>query len=132
MSYANTLNTIDEQLLTDLSAEQAAIVEGGMLLKIHSIEAAHAGADVAGADDTYIKVDSSKIWGVTSMSTGSKRSVNYEKSFTYNASVALFDEDWGPDDYLGGFSVSRVTNGEQIAQVSRGGSTYNVYYSVAA
>jgi hypothetical protein len=132
MSTLNQLTAIDKTLLTDLTAEQSAIVEGGKTLTINRIEAVNAGADFAGADETYIKVDSTKIWGVTSMSDGSVKSVNFTKDFTYSASIALFDEDWGPDDYMGGFSVSSLTNGEAVRQVSGSGSTYNIYYSVTA
>lgn len=132
MSTFNQLNTIDEQLLTELTVEQASIVEGGKTLIIHGIEAAHAGADIGSADDTYIKVDSRKIWGENSMSNGSYKTVNYAKDFTYAASIALFDEDWGNDDYMGGFTVSNLTNGQAVRQVSGSGSTYNVYYSVTA
>lgn len=132
MSTFNQLTTIDTNLLTDLTAEQSAIVEGGKTLKIYSIEAAFANADLGTADDTYIKVDSKKIWGEYSMQTGYKRTVNYEKPFAYSASIQLFDEDWGPDDYLGGFAVSRPTNGRAVAQVSGGGSNYNVEYEVFA
>lgn len=132
MTTFNQLTNIDSTLLTDLTAEQSAIVEGGKTLTIHSIEAASAGADVAGADDTYIKVDSNKIWGVTSMSDGSHKTVNFSKDFTYATSISLFDEDWGADDYMGGFSVSNLTHGVKAKQVSGGGSTYNVYYEVTA
>ncbi|NJK51713.1 MAG: hypothetical protein HC936_01110 [Leptolyngbyaceae cyanobacterium SU_3_3] len=63
MSTLNQLNAIDETLFTELTAEQSEIVEGGMFLKIYSIESVVSRADVAGADDAYIKFQGNKVWG---------------------------------------------------------------------
>lgn len=131
MFQGNALNTIDEQLLTDLTAEQSAIVEGGKTLQIHDIYAVKAGADTGSADDTYIKIGSKKVWGENSMKTGTYRNVNISQDFSDYASVSLFDEDWGNDDFLGNFVVSAPVQGK-IATVSGSGSTYEVHYSVLA
>lgn len=130
MFHGNALNTIDEQLLTDLPAEQAAIVEGGKWLTIHDIKAEKAGADTGSADDTYIKINNSKVWGEASMVTGTYRNVNVGRYFSDSASVSLFDEDWGPDDFMGNFVVSEL--GENSRTVSGGGSRYTIHYTVSA
>lgn len=131
MFHDNALNTIDEQLLTDLTAEQSAIVEGGKTLIIHDIYAVKAGADYKSADDTYIKVNGKKIWGENSMLTGTYRNVNIGFEFSDYASVSLFDEDWGNDDLLGNFVASTPVQGDSKT-VSGSGSTYKIRYSVIA
>lgn len=131
MFHGNALNTIDEQLLIDLTAEQSAIVEGGKTLTIHDIYAVKAGADYGSADDTYIKVGNKKVWGENSMITGTYRNVNVSQDFSDYASVSLFDEDWGADDFMGNFVTSTPVQGA-YATVSGGGSTYRLRYSVSA
>ena len=130
MFQGNALNTIDEQLFTELTAEQSAIVEGGKWLTIHDIKAEKAGADYGSADDTYIKINNQKVWGENSMITGTYRNVNVSRSFSDYASVSLFDEDWGADDFMGNFVVSDL--GEGYRTVSGGGSTYTIHYTVSA
>ena len=124
-----------EQLFTELTAAEAAVVEGGLRLTINRIQAIKAGADVVGADDTYITVNGRKIWGDYSMTTGQTRSVN--RSLTTQGSssrVELFDDDPWPnrDDSLGGFTAVN-TNNRLIRQRTRGsGSIYDVYYRATA
>jgi hypothetical protein len=65
-----------EQLFSELTPAEAAVVEGGLRLTIDRIQAIRAGADPIGADDTYITVNGTKIWGDYSMTTGQTRSVN--------------------------------------------------------
>ncbi len=134
MSTLNALNSIDEQLFTDLTAEQSAIVEGGKFLYIQGIQAINAGADTFGADETYMTFTDStgkkSALNETSMSTGSYKAVNFGTPFDGVGSIQLFDSDWGSDDYMGGFTVSAATNGTAIRRVSGSGSTYDVYYSV--
>lgn len=131
MFHNNALNSIDEQLLTDLTAEQSAIVEGGKTLTIHDIYAVKACADYKSADDTYIKINNKKVWGENSMLTGTYRNVNVSQNFSDYASVSLFDEDWGNDDLLGNFVASDPVQGA-YATVSGSGSTYKIRYSVTA
>ncbi len=67
------------------------------------------------------------------MSTGQYAGVELGVRFDGSASIALFDADGGlngSDDYMGGFTASGATNGQAVARVSGGGSTYDVYYEV--
>ncbi len=136
MSNLNTLNTINEELFTELTTEQAETVEGGKWLYIESITCLTAGADTFGQDDTYVKVTDSRgtvtALSETEMGTGEYRSVDYWRSFSSNASINLYDSDWGNDDYLGGFNVSAPTNGVVTGQTWGNGSLYDVRYAVYA
>lgn len=132
MSTINFSN--NDQLVTELTSEQAAVVEGGAKqVFIRKIQAIRAGADTVGADDTYITVNGSKMFGPRGMSTGNTASVNRGVGFSGSATVSLFDQDGflnGADDFMGSFSVSSVTRGTQVARVSGSGSTYDVFYRV--
>ncbi len=121
--------TANEQLFTELTPEQAAIVEGGLFIHIEKIHAIKAGADTLSKDDTYIKINGEKLWGEKSFGTGQERDVNRGLSVDSSfARVTLFDEDWGNDDYLGGFTARNTNGSLRRAQVSGSGSTYDVYY----
>jgi hypothetical protein len=134
MTSTNALNTIDQQLLTDLTVEQSAIVEGGRFLYIQGIQAIKAGADSTSNDDTYMtftdSTGSKTALGETSMSTGKYKAVNFGTTFEGVGSIQLFDSDVFFDDSMGGFQVSSPTNGLAVKRVSGSGSTYDVYYSV--
>ena len=124
------MTQVQTDLLTELTDEQAATVEGGLFLLITGLQAIKAGADLVGNDDTYLTVNGSKLWGSQDFSTGTYRSVNRGLDVGSSGRIELFDQDgWfnGDDDNMGGFTVSSATNGAR-ARVSGSGSTYDVYY----
>lgn len=120
-----------EELFTELTPAEAAVVEGGVRVVIDRIQAIKAGADPVGADDTYITVNGDKIWGNYSMTTGQTAFVG--KSYTApgsSAQVRLFDADPWPnrDDQMGGFTAVNTRGVLTPVRVSGSGSTYDVYY----
>ncbi|MEG4085160.1 hypothetical protein [Microcoleus sp. POL10_C6] len=121
----------NEQLFSELTPAEAAVVEGGVRVVIDRIQAVRAGADLIGADDTYITVNGIKIWGDYSMTTGQTRFVN--RSYTASGSsaqVRLFDADPWPndDDSMGQFTAVNTSGALRRAPVSGAGSSYDVYY----
>jgi hypothetical protein len=120
-----------EQLFSELTPAEAAVIEGGLRLTIDRIQAIRAGADPVGADDTYIKVNGTKIWGDYSMTTGQTRSVNrgYTASGS-SAQVQLFDADPWPngDDRVGHFTAVNTNGVLTRERVGENGSMYYVYY----
>jgi hypothetical protein len=136
MATLNQLNAIDEALLTDLTAEQSAIVEGGKFIFIQGIQCIKAGADPESNDDTYMTFTDTagknvRALSETGMATGQYKEVNFATNFEGTGSVRLFDSDWVFDDPMGGFNVSQ-TNVGAVTRVSGSGSTYDVFYSVYA
>ena len=120
-----------EQLFSELTPAEAAVVEGGFRVVIDRIQAIRAGADPVGADDTYITANGRKIWGEYSMTTGQTRNVN--QGYTgpgSSAQVQLFDADPWPnrDDQMGGFTASNTNGALRRVRVNGSGSTYDVYY----
>lgn len=49
-----------------------------------------------GADEAYIKLNGSKVWGPRSINNGQKIDVNISRTFSGSVNINLFDEDW-PD-----------------------------------
>ncbi len=120
----------NEPLFSELTPTEAAVVEGGIRLKIVRIQAIRAATDNSGPDDTYITVNGAKIWGNFSMMTGQSRTVNKTlRPSGSSARVELFDDDPGSgDDSMGGFTASNTSGVLTRVRVSGGGSTYDVFY----
>lgn len=127
----------NEQLFTELTPQQAAIVEGGLqritLLQLRSIKSA---ADSDGTDEVYATFNGQVPLGTrsTSISTGvttNKFAQGFNLSGASSVRVRLFDQDGSlggtNDDPLGSFSVSSPGNGTR--RVSGSGSEYEVSYS---
>lgn len=49
-----------------------------------------------GADEAYIKLNGSTVWGPRSINNGQKIDVNVSRTFSGSVNINLFDEDW-PD-----------------------------------
>jgi hypothetical protein len=131
-----SLSHANEQLFTELTAEEASVIEGGTTLIIHNATAIRAGADFgpSNGDDLYIKVNGRKVYGTDNdVDTGETANIYKRVYFNGTARVNLFDNDPWPndDDYMGGFTVgSTPTNGKRTMRVSGSGSTYDITYSV--
>ncbi|MEH2211417.1 hypothetical protein [Nostoc sp.] len=123
-----------ENLFTELTSEQSSAIEGGGFLLIDGFQIINAGADSTSGDDPYITVNGQTLAGrFDDVGTGQYIAVNRGLGFDGLANVNFFDYDDffnGGDDYLGGFTVTGATNGQNVTQVSGGGSTYDVYYRV--
>ncbi|MDZ8035741.1 MULTISPECIES: hypothetical protein [unclassified Nostoc] len=131
----NAAVVAQEQLFTNLTPEEAAIIEGGYNLYVSSIVCLKDGADSFSQDDVYANVTVDEISSrldVGGMSAGDGKNLGWEFNFFENAEISFFDSDWpDSDDALGGFSVSGPTNGIQRTTISGGGSRYRVSYSVS-
>ncbi|BAZ15789.1 hypothetical protein NIES4071_76610 [Calothrix sp. NIES-4071] len=131
-----SLSTSNEQLFTELTAEEASVLEGGATLILYNATAIKADADFgpSNGDDLYIKVNGRKIFGTADdVDTGETVNIGKRISFSGTAKVNLFDGDPWPndDDSLGGFTVgSTPTYGTRTARVSGSGSTYDITYSI--
>ncbi|NEO24777.1 hypothetical protein [Moorena sp. SIO4A5] len=122
----------EKQLFTELTSEEAAVIEGGLTLKLYSIKALKANADWGrfNRDDTYILVNGRTVWGVHKMKTGQTRNINKFVDFNNFANIQLFDRDFGKDDFMGGFIVNQPTGGKLRGFAWGSGSTYALIYEV--
>lgn len=91
-------NNQQEQLFTELTDEQSAVVEGGATFFVESIRAFNASKQ----DDLYMKVNGVKIISSKDINSNETRHVNKGQEFTSSARVQLWDDDRWPngDDKL--------------------------------
>ena len=120
----------DEQLFTELTPEQAAVIEGGKTLRLYSITCLKAGADPAGNDEAYLKLGDQKIWS-SSMGTGDYLAINKSYGFEGAPNLSLYDDDASPnrDDLIDSVGVNGGT-GFLSRQFEGSGSKYQVNYQV--
>ncbi|WP_414586691.1 hypothetical protein [Scytonema sp. PCC 10023] len=137
MSNINTaISTSDEQLFTELTPEEGAVIEGGAILLLHKAIALRASSDITpgvNGDDVVIKVNGEKIFGTKkNVQTGDTFDIEKFYSFNGTASVNFFDADvaGNPDDHLGGFNVNNPTNGKKWITIHGSDSRYQVQYEV--
>ena len=119
----SNLNQLSASLFTELTADQAQMLEGGKridILQVRCIQASN------GFDNLSFTINGQNVlFGRTiGIQTGGVANVGASANFNSTASVRLFDR----GSSLGGFSTS--SSGQQTQRVSGGGSTYEVTYRV--
>lgn len=125
-----------EQLFTELTPEEAAVIEGGKkTLTLHKIKCVKANMDTPASlnsDDVYIKIGDLKVWGTNSMDDGHIIDFNnIAMDFDGSINVSLWDDDPGFDDHIATRSVSSITNGwKSLAFENPNGSSYRLTYKV--
>ena len=128
--------TINEELFTELTAEEGSVIEGGAWLYLESATAIKAGADFgwSNGDDVYARINGTTTRQTNDVDTGETANFFEWRLFISGVvSIDLFDNDLWPnsDDNLGGFTVgSNPTNGSVTRRISGSGSTYDVTYRV--
>lgn len=122
---------IPQSLCTELTDEQASIVQGGKKLRIKSITALKANADWGWwrDDDVYAVVDGERF-GIGSFKTGDSKQVNIVKEVGSEGIVRFFDQDrFTSDDPVGSMRVSKnIKDGSLV--VFGSGSKYEIRYSL--
>jgi hypothetical protein len=134
MSSNNLISTLDSQLFTELSTEQAAVVEGGLSqVQILTVRCVKAGADSDGTDEVFASFNGtdSNFGRPITMRTGSVANFGQSGGSGNSIRVALFDKDGSnrnSADFLGGFTVSSAVRNPQTRRISGSGSTYEVTF----
>lgn len=121
-----------EQLFTELTSEEAAVIEGGAELRLYSIEAIKTGMDSFGSDDVYLKVNGSKEWGTTKMSAGDTKYISKNRIVgDGKTTIDLFDDDPWPrrDDLIATIKVGK-TNGYKTVTLKNSKSEYRLTYAI--
>ncbi len=141
------LIAIDEQLFTEVTPEQAAIVEGGLRVQLTQLTCLQAGADGGGSEEVWVSYLTDKPPAVpanavngpdvtlaspTSMSAGSVKNISsLSSSSNSGVTVNFFDKDGSTEigsDFLGQFFVGRAGS-NQSRTISGSGSTYRVTFN---
>jgi hypothetical protein len=117
----SNLNLLSESLFTELTTDQAQMLEGGKridILLVRCIKASN------GSDLLSFTVNGNKVGNSINIQTGGVANVGASANFGGLARVRLFDRGIS----LPSFDAS--SNGQQTQRVSGGGSTYDVTYRV--
>ncbi|RUT08336.1 hypothetical protein DSM106972_015040 [Dulcicalothrix desertica PCC 7102] len=134
MSSNNLISKLNTELFTELSTEQAAVVEGGLnQVQILTVRCIKAGADSDGTDEVFASFNGtdSNFGRPISMRTGSVANFGQSGGSGNSIQVALFDKDGsnrGAADLLGSFRVSSPVRNPQTRRISGNGSTYEVTF----
>jgi hypothetical protein len=125
---------IDESLFTELTADQAQILEGGKRIDILNVRCIRACADPDGTDELFFVINGQILMRDRPivMQNGSVANIGAIVPFDGTADVRLFDKDGDTKadaDLLGSFSVS--ASGQKTVRVSGSGSMYDVTYRVS-
>jgi hypothetical protein len=94
--------------------------------------------DWTGADEPYLLVNGSRVWGNASMNNRESEDIYRTREESGSTEIRLYDEDAGgifdPDDLLGTVTVdeSQIDQGTQQGHFIEDGANYTLYYTVEA
>lgn len=131
MAHSNSINLIalseiNEQLFSEVSPEQAAIVEGGLRVQLLSLRCLAAGG---GSDQVFATFNGVRGSLTQSMVKGSVANFGDAGGSSSRVKVRFFDESNG-NAFVGGFNAdARVSQGNPRSVIIVGnGSRYQVTY----
>jgi hypothetical protein len=97
-----------QALITELTAQQAAAIQGGFGFRLDSLEVIQGGGDFGSGDDPLVNVNGTKVFSRVNVSAGDVFSIN--KTFALgNASsldITLSDDDDDDDDLIQSLSFT--------------------------
>lgn len=119
------LSEINDQLFTEVSPEQAAIVEGGLRVQLLQLRCLKAGG---GSDQVFAEFNGARSgFGTQFMRTNSV--ANFAEAGGSGSSVRVRLRDANNNRSLGSFVVSSTTRNSQTKRISGNGSTYDVTFN---
>jgi len=122
----------DEALFTELTASEAALIEGGSVLELQTLTAKKVGADWSNdSDDIYILVNGKDTGFYNQMKTGQTATIGKFVNFSGFAVIELFDKDWNSnDDKIGSFTITGGALAGDTKSLSGSGSEHLLSYRV--
>lgn len=122
----------NQPLFTELTPEQAAVIEGGLTLRLDSLEAIQTGSDTVTGDDPLIKVNGFSVFSLTNVNLSNNRENNIfaiNQSFDVGDSISIEitdDDDGlnGGDDLIESFTFTGT--GTFIQNFQNDFSSYNL------
>jgi hypothetical protein len=124
----SNLNLLSESLFTELTADQAEMLEGGKRITILNVRCIQASN---GSDKLFFTINGEDVmFGRTiGMQPGSVANVGVSANFSPGkAKVLMFDKDNSSSSRVGGFHA--FDNGTKTRQVGENGSKYEVTYQI--
>jgi hypothetical protein len=122
----SNLNLLPESLFTELTADQAQVLEGGKRITILLVRCIQA---TNGSDKLFFTINGENVGSTINMQAGSVANVGVSANFSPGkAVVLLFDKDNSASPRIGGFHA--FDNGTKTRQVGSNGSKYEVTYQI--
>lgn len=119
------LSEINEQLFTEVSPEQASIVEGGLRVQLLQLRCLEAGG---GSDQVFAEFNGTASGSTVFMQRNSV--ANFARSGTGSSVVVRLRDRSNNNAFLGGFRVSTVTGkNTQRKIIGANGSRYEVTFN---
>ncbi len=128
-----------EQLFTELTPEEAAVIEGGVRITLSKIKCVKANMDTPASlnsDDVYIKLGNQTIWGPKSMDDGHE--INLGNLATdipgSTVKIGLWDDDPAPnpDDKIQERTYGITNSWRTVSFMNANGSHYQLTFYVSA
>ena len=131
-SHSKLYPAADEQLFAELTAAEAALIEGGSVLELHALGAIQAGADCSNdIDEIYILVNGQDTGFYQEMRTGQTATIGKFMNFSGFAVIELFDKDCNSnDDKIGSFTITGGALAGDTKSLSGNDSEYLLAYRV--
>ncbi|WP_373538743.1 hypothetical protein [Chamaesiphon sp.] len=122
----SNLNLLPESLFTELTTDQAQMLEGGKRITILSVRCIQASN---GSDKLFFRINGQEVMRrKIGMQTGGVANVGVAENFDGTATVRFYDNSVA--HLVGGFDVSSNSNGQKTQRISGSGSIYDVTYQV--
>jgi hypothetical protein len=88
--------------------------------------------DRIGADDPYLHVNGTKVWGPIKARAGDDLIINEHIKFKSKAIIELWEQDIDPDDHLGTHIISNedLGSGAKTLKFTENGADYELSYEV--
>lgn len=125
------LKDLDKQLVTELTPEEAATIEGGYFLYLNSLECFEE-TPGWGSDEISIRVNGKQVAYHGDMDSGEFFNINLAKQYTNPVTVSIYEEDgwWSDDDYIGSVYISGATQPSTYKDLFGSNSHYRMTYQV--
>ena len=131
-SHSQLYPAADEQLFAELTASEAALIEGGSVLELQTLTAEKVGADWSNySDDIYILVNGKDTGFYNQMMAGQTATIGKFVNFSGFAVIELFDKDWNSnDDKIGSFTITGGALAGDTKSLRSSDSEYLLAYRV--
>jgi hypothetical protein len=94
------MNKQHQALFTELTAQQAAAIQGGVAFRLDSLEVIRSGSDTAGGDDPSVHVNGITLFGAETVIAGNFFQIDrtIDLGNPSQVDISIFDD----DDFLSG------------------------------
>jgi hypothetical protein len=123
-----------QALFTELTTQQAEAIQGGLVLKLHSLKVNQSGSDTFDGDDPLVKVNGNVVFAAEGVKAGDTFALHGKTVGVGDlAVIEVFDADGGfngGDDLIRRSEFSRPTGLPFKLPFSNGNSSYTLEFEI--